>query len=114
MRAVTFTTVNAVGAVLWVIPVGLVGFFLGHALESFWDGVRQWEWHIACALVVLLTGLLAWKDPEFRRVSLAFTHIRTFTVLSTHRIRRRFGGVRGIGLDGVDSGSSVDEQSSAL
>ena len=92
MRAVTFTTVNAAGAVLWVVPVGLVGFFLGNVLESFWHGVRHWEWHIACALLVLLTALLAWKDPEFRGVSLAFTHIRRFTVLSTHRIRHRFGG----------------------
>ena len=92
MRALTFTTVNAAGAVLWVVPLGLVGFFLGNVLESFWDGVRQWEWHIACALVVLLTALLAWKDPESRRVSLVFTHVQRFAVLSTHRIRHRFGG----------------------
>src|SRR5687768_2184725 len=56
MRVLTFTTVNAVGAVLWVLPIGLVGFFLGNALESFWQGVRYSEWHIACALVVLLTA----------------------------------------------------------
>jgi membrane protein DedA with SNARE-associated domain len=99
MRATTFTVVNAVGAVLWVVPIGLVGFFLGHTLEAFWHDVRRWEWHIACALVVLLTTLLAWKDPELRRVALAFTHIRRFTVLSTHRMRHRFGRVPGIGLD---------------
>jgi membrane protein DedA with SNARE-associated domain len=114
MRASTFTMVNAAGAVLWVVPVGLVGFFLGNALESFWHGMRQWEWHIACALVVLLTAVLAWKDPELRRVSLALMHIQRFTVLSTHRMRHRFGGVPGIGLDCADPGPGFDKQDSAL
>jgi membrane protein DedA with SNARE-associated domain len=99
MRAKTFTAVNAAGAVLWVLPVGLLGFLLGNALEAFWHGVRQWEWHIGCAFIVLLTVLLAWKDPELRRVSLAFMHIRRFTVLSTHRMRHRFGAMPRIGMN---------------
>ena len=113
MRPLTFTTVNVAGAVLWVVPVGLVGFLLGNVLESFWEGVRQWEWHIACALVVLLTALLAWKDPEFRRVSLVFTHVQRFAVLSTHRIRHRFGGTPRIGLDSVDPRPEFDKENSA-
>src|SRR5690242_16058625 len=64
MCASTFTAVNAAGAVLWAVPVGLLGFFLATALAQIWHGVRQWEWHIACGLVVLLTAFLAWKDPE--------------------------------------------------
>ena len=107
MSAVTFTLVNAAGAVLWVVPVGFIGFFLGNAVEAFWHDLRQWEWHIACGLVVLLTAFLAWKDPELRRVALALTHIRRFVVLSTHRMRHRFVGVPGMGLEGVDSVSSV-------
>jgi membrane protein DedA with SNARE-associated domain len=99
MRAARFTVVNAAGAALWVIPVGCVGFFLGNVFERFGRGMRQWEWHIACALLVLLTAFLAWKDPELRRVSLALTHIRRFTVLSTHRIRHRFGGMPRIGIE---------------
>ena len=94
MHPLTFTAVNAAGAALWVIPVGCAGFFLGNVAALFWGGLRQWEWHIACVGVVLLTALLAWKDPEFRYVSLLFTHTRRFAVLSTHRIRHRFGGGR--------------------
>lgn len=99
MCAPTFTVVNAAGAVLWAVPIGLVGFFVGNVLEAFWQGVRQWEWHIAGALLVLLTGLLSWKDPELCRVSLALRHIGRFTVLSTHRLRHRLGGASGLLLD---------------
>ena len=95
----TFTAVNAAGAVLWAVPIGLLGFFLGNFVEAFWHGVRHWEWHIGCAAIVLLTALLAWKDPELCRVSMAVTHIGRFTVLSTHRLRHRLGGLPVIGLE---------------
>ena len=102
MRAVTFSFVNIAGAVLWVVPVGLVGYFVGNAVEAFWHEMRPWEWHIACATVVLVTGLLAWKDPELRRVAMAFTHTQQFTVLSIHRIRHRFARASGIAVDDAD------------
>src|SRR5688572_17233126 len=38
MRAVTFSTVNAVGAVIWVVPLGLIGFFLGTPWSRFGMG----------------------------------------------------------------------------
>lgn len=103
MRPATFTLVNAAGAVLWAVPVGCIAFFLGNVLETFWRDVRRWEWHIACALVVLVTALLAWKDPELRRVALALTNIRRFLVLSTHRMRHRLVRIPGLELDSVDS-----------
>jgi membrane protein DedA with SNARE-associated domain len=99
MRAPTFTMVNLAGAVIWAVPIGLIGFFLGNAVEVFWHGVRQYEWQIVCTALVLLTGLLAWKDPELCRVSLAFKHIGRFTVLSTHRLRHRLGGLPALSLE---------------
>jgi membrane protein DedA with SNARE-associated domain len=98
MRASTFTVVNLVGAVIWAVPIGLVGFFMGNALGAFWHGVQQWEWQIVCFVLILLTGLLAWKDPELCRLSLAFKHIGRFTVLSTHRLRHSLGGIPPISL----------------
>jgi membrane protein DedA with SNARE-associated domain len=94
-----FTVVNAAGAVLWAVPLGFLGFFLGNFVEAFWHGVRQWEWHIGCAFIVVLTAFLAWKDPELCRVSVAFKHLGRFTVLSTHRLRHRLGGLPAIGLE---------------
>jgi membrane protein DedA with SNARE-associated domain len=99
MCASTFTVVNAAGAVMWAVPVGLIGFFLGTAVEQLWHGVREWEWHIGCGLVVLLTAFLAWKDPELCRVSMALRHIGRFTVLSTHRLRHRLGSLPAMRLD---------------
>ena len=98
MGAPTFSAVNVAGAVIWAVPVGLIGFFLGNVLETFWRGVRQWEWHIAVAFLVLLTALLAWKDPELCRVSMGFRHIGRFTVLSMHRLRHRLGRLPAMGL----------------
>lgn len=99
MRGRVFTAINAAGAVMWAVPIGLTGFFLGNVVDVFWHGLRRWEWHIACAAVVLLTTVLAWKDPELRRIALVFTHIRRFTVLSTHRMRHRFARVPGMGME---------------
>lgn len=96
MRARTFTAV----------PMGLIGFFLGNAVEAFWHGVRQWEWQIVCAALVLLTGFLAWKDPELCRVSLALKHMGRFTVLSTHRLRHRLGGMPALSLEESTTQSS--------
>jgi hypothetical protein len=99
MCAPTFTAVNLAGAVIWAAPIGLIGFFLGNAVETFWHNVRQWEWQIVCIALILLTCLLAWKDPELCRVSLAFKHIGRFTVLSTHRLRHRLGSMQGLSLE---------------
>jgi membrane protein DedA with SNARE-associated domain len=97
MNPLLFTTVNLAGAFLWAVPLGCLGFFLGHAVEAFWHELWKWEWHIACAFIVILTVLLAWKDPELRRVALLAGRIRRFTVWSTHRLRHRFSG--GVGVE---------------
>lgn len=99
MCAPTFSAVNAAGALIWAAPVSLIGFFLGNVIERFWHNLHHYEWHIGCGAVVLLTALLAWKDPELCRVSLALKHMGRFTILSTHRIRHLLGGAPAIGLE---------------
>lgn len=99
MRPSMFSVVNALGAIIWAAPVALVGFFLGNFLETLWHGIRQWEWHIAGAFLIVITGLLAWKDPELCRLSMAVKHIGRFTVLSTHRLRHLLGNLPALGQD---------------
>lgn len=88
MHPLVFLAANLAGAVLWVVPVGLAGYFLGHVLGTWWKEIRLYEWHIATALVVVVTALLAWLDPELRRVSTVFWRGREAALRSEARVRR--------------------------
>jgi membrane protein DedA with SNARE-associated domain len=88
MRPLVFALVNALGAVLWVVPVCIVGYAFGHLLSAFWAGVRHYEWHIAVGLLVLLTAILAWFDPELEKVSRHILHWRSAAIRSEARVRR--------------------------
>ena len=88
MRPALFALVNAAGAVLWVVPVCFVGYAFGHLLGAFWEGIRAYEWHIAVALLVLLTAVLAWLDPELEKVSRYVLNWRAAAVRSEARVRR--------------------------
>jgi membrane protein DedA with SNARE-associated domain len=88
MRPAVFMVVNAVGAVLWTVPVAIIGYSFGHVLASFWKDLKHYEWHIATGLLVLLTAILAWFDPELRRVGAYFHNWRRAAVRSESRVRR--------------------------
>ena len=88
MRPLLFALVDAAGAVLWVIPVGLLGYAFGHLLSTWWAGIRVYEWHIAVGLLVLLTAALAWTDPEFEKLAGYLTNARRAAVRSEARVRR--------------------------
>jgi membrane protein DedA with SNARE-associated domain len=88
MRPAIFMAVNAAGAILWTVPVALAGFAFGHVLAAFWQNIRHYEWHIATALLVLLTAFLAWFDPELRKVGDYFHNWRRAAVRSEVRVRR--------------------------
>jgi membrane protein DedA with SNARE-associated domain len=88
MRPAVFALVNAAGAVLWVVPVCIVGYGFGHVLSTFWAGIRTYEWHIAVALLVLLTAVLAWLDPELDKLSQYVLNGRAAAIRSEARVRR--------------------------
>lgn len=88
MRPLVFAVVNAAGAVLWVVPLCMIGYAFGHALSAFWAGVRYYEWHIAVAFLVLLTAVLAWLDPELDKVSRYILNWRGAAIRSEARVRR--------------------------
>jgi membrane protein DedA with SNARE-associated domain len=88
MRPSVFALVDAAGAVLWVVPVCLAGYAFGHVLGAFWAGIRAYEWHIAVALLVLLTAALAWFDPELDKVSRYLLNGRAAAIRSEARVRR--------------------------
>ena len=88
MRPSVFMIVNAAGALLWAVPVCLVGYLFGHLLATFWREIKQYEWHIATAILVLITAFLAWFDPELRRLSSYVHNWRHASVESESRVRR--------------------------
>jgi membrane protein DedA with SNARE-associated domain len=88
MRPITFSLVNLAGAIVWVAPVAIIGYAFGTVLAAFWHEVRQYEWHIAVALLVLTTVLLAWFDPELKKVTEYVFHLRKAAVSSQARVRR--------------------------
>ena len=88
MRPLLFLVVNAAGAVMWAVPVCLLGYAFGHALAGFWREIRRYEWHIAVALLVLITAALAWFDPELRKVAEYFHNWRRAALVSEARVRR--------------------------
>ena len=88
MRPLVFAVVNAAGAVLWVVPICILGYAFGHLLSAFWAGVKYYEWHIAVGGLVLLTAILAWLDPELDKVSRYILNWRGAAIRSEARVRR--------------------------
>ena len=102
MKPLLFFAVNLVGALLWAIPLCLIGYAFGHVLASIWTEIRQYEWHIATALLVVLTAVLAWFDPELLKTAEYAGHMRRAAVRSEARVRRlltKFQPTREDGLE---------------
>ena len=53
-----YAMLNAIGAAIWAIAVGVAGYMLGHALELLLDEVKRYEyWVLAC---IAGAGALFW------------------------------------------------------
>jgi membrane protein DedA with SNARE-associated domain len=88
MPPVVFFFVNAVGAALWVLPLGYAGYAFGGLIERFWHGVHQYEWHIAVVALAIGWTLLVRYDPELHMVASLFCRTREFAITESARLRR--------------------------
>lgn len=60
-----FFVLNGIGALVWAIIVGVLGYFLGHALEVMLGEVKRYElWIIA---IIALAGGCIWVAQRFNR-----------------------------------------------
>jgi phosphatidylglycerol lysyltransferase len=66
MRMLAFTVIDLAAGVVWAVPVALLGFFAGGALEPLSGGLRRYEEAVALGLVALVATLLGWR--HVRRV----------------------------------------------
>jgi membrane protein DedA with SNARE-associated domain len=88
MNPLAFSVLNIVGAALWVLPLGYVGYAFGGVIAKFWGGVRDYEWHIAVALLAIGWIFLLRYDPELRMVATLFTRTRHFAITEVVRMGR--------------------------
>lgn len=93
MRPTVFSVLNALGAALWVVPLGYVGYAFGSVLEQLWVEVRAYEWHIAVAALAIGWLLLVRYDPELRMVSTLVFRTHSFALRESARLRK-FGRVK--------------------
>lgn len=59
-----FVPLNILGAVLWAVIVGALGYLFGRAMESVLRDIRKYEGKILVALVMI--GLTVWLIRSFR------------------------------------------------
>jgi membrane protein DedA with SNARE-associated domain len=57
IKAIRFSILNAVGAVLWSVAISAGGYFFGYALEGFVKDVKKYEIHAVLAIFVIGAAL---------------------------------------------------------
>ncbi len=74
MRVVAFTLVDLLAGALWALPLALLGYFAGGAVEPLLEGVRRYEEAIALVLVV---GIAVWIGLRRARRAVRWRELRT-------------------------------------
>ena len=101
MPRLKYSLVNLLGAALWAVPLGFVGYAFGNVLETMWKGVRQYEWQVAGILITSAVAVLVWRDPELQRLASALLHTHAFTLRSAARVRHLLVRTQRLGLPGT-------------
>jgi membrane protein DedA with SNARE-associated domain len=57
IKAIRFSILNAIGAVLWSVAISAGGYFFGYALEGFVKDVKKYEIHAVLAIFVIGAAL---------------------------------------------------------
>jgi membrane protein DedA with SNARE-associated domain len=63
MSPAKFFGLNFLGALVWAITFGVVGYQFGAAAESMLGEIQQYEMHVLLVLVVI-AGLLFWRSTH--------------------------------------------------
>ncbi len=79
MRVLAFTLTDLLAGVIWAIPMGLLGYFAGDALQPLLEGVRRYEEGIALVLVV---GVAGWLGVRHARRAVRWRELRRVDLLA--------------------------------
>ncbi len=62
-----FAVLNVLGALVWVLALGLAGHLFGQVLETALASLKRYEYHIALCLVGVGLGIAWFARRKFRR-----------------------------------------------
>ncbi|MFA6192270.1 MAG: DedA family protein [Sulfurimonas sp.] len=57
-----FIPLNFIGALVWAISIGALGYFLGNAIELFLDKAKQYQIIIILSLIAIGTAMWLWRS----------------------------------------------------
>lgn len=60
-----FTLLNILGAAIWAIIIGLIGYFFGHAFEALLGDIKHYELELLAGII--LFSALIWLTSHYRR-----------------------------------------------
>ena len=60
-----FTLLNIIGAGIWAVAIGLIGFFFGHAVDSLLGDIRHYEIELLAGIIFI--SMLIWLISHYRR-----------------------------------------------
>lgn len=61
---IRFLILNIIGAAVWAVAVGYLGYYFGRAFELMLDNIKQYEFMLFGALLVV--GMIAWIVRRIR------------------------------------------------
>jgi membrane protein DedA with SNARE-associated domain len=60
-----FIVLNAAGALVWAVTVGIGGYLFGEALEIIFGNIKHYELEVLGVIVII--GVLVWTLHFYRR-----------------------------------------------
>jgi membrane protein DedA with SNARE-associated domain len=61
---IRFFILNFIGAVIWAIALGFLGYFFGEAIKLFITDIKHYQWYLLGGL--LLAGMTVWSVMRLR------------------------------------------------
>lgn len=63
----TFMPLNFLGALVWAIAVGILGYLVGNAVELFLDKAKQYQLIIILSLIGIGTAMWLWRSLKTKK-----------------------------------------------
>ena len=62
-----FIPLNFLGALVWAISIGTLGYLVGNAVELFLDKAKQYQFIIILSLIGIGTAMWLWRSLKTKK-----------------------------------------------